>query len=165
MWNACNRKLFRMSFLRPVEAWKHNCGCRFAHRLHKRRTRSRETTNTFNLDSIRFYVSGPVTENISFMFNTEYNGANNTINVLDAAGQIHVNDHFNVWIGRFLPPSDRANLYGPYYANQWGVFNDGVQDGYPFVFQGRDNGALYWGDFLNKRMKVSVGGATGNTDG
>ena len=27
------------------------------------------------------------------------------------------------------------------------VYNDGIQDGYPFVFQGRDNGIAYWGDF------------------
>mgnify|MGYP003693643455 CR=1 FL=1 len=25
----------------------------------------------------------------------------------------------NIWVGRFLPPSDRANLYGPYYASNW----------------------------------------------
>ena len=48
---------------------------------------------------------------------------------------------FNVWSGRFLPPSDRANLYGPYYAHHWAVYTDGIQDGYPFIFQGRDNGA------------------------
>ena len=26
---------------------------------------------------------------------------------------------FNVWFGRFLPPSDRAKLYGPFYSNEW----------------------------------------------
>src|SRR5207249_1902928 len=68
--------------------------------------------------------------------------------------------------GRCLPPSDRANLYGPYYAHHWAVFADGVQDGYPFIFQGRDNGVMYWGQF--GKVKVSGGGfdgasATGNT--
>ena len=63
---------------------------------------------------------------------------------------------FNIWAGRFLPPSDRANLYGPFYAHEWGVYTDGIQDGYPFVFQGRDNGVVYWGDFA-KKMKVSAG--------
>ena len=68
---------------------------------------------------------------------------------------------FNIWAGRFLPPSDRANLYGPYYAHQWGVYTDGVQDGYPFVFQGRDNGVVYWGQF--DKVKVSVGAFDGQS--
>jgi hypothetical protein len=64
-----------------------------------------------------------------------------------------------------LPPSDRANLNGPYYAHHWNVYQDGVQDGYPFVATGRDNGALYWGQF--GILKVSAGAfdglsATGN---
>jgi hypothetical protein len=62
---------------------------------------------------------------------------------------------FNVWMGRFLPPSDRANLYGPYYAHHWGVYTDGIQNGHPFIFQGRDNGVAYWGDF--SKVKVSAG--------
>src|SRR5205807_3846990 len=103
---------------------------------------------------------------IKFMFNTEYDGGNNHIGVLDAVARIEVSPHVNFWAGRFLPPSDRANLYGPYYAHQWGVYTDGVQDGYPFIFQGRDNGVVYWGDFA-KKVKVSVGAfdggsATGN---
>ncbi len=58
---------------------------------------------------------------------------------------------FNIWVGRFLPPSDRANLYGPFYAHEWDVYTDGIQDGYPFVFQGRDNGVVYWGDVRQER--------------
>jgi hypothetical protein len=47
------------------------------------------------------------------------------------------------------------------------VYTDGIQDGYPFVFQGRDNGVAYWGDF--GKVKVSAGAfdgatATGNPD-
>jgi hypothetical protein len=40
------------------------------------------------------------------------------------------------------------------------VFSDGIQDGYPFIFQGRDNGVMYWGDFA-KKVKVSVGAFDG----
>ena len=102
------------------------------------------------------------------MFNTEYNGATNDIGVLDAVAQVSTSPKFNIWVGRFLPPSDRANLYGPYYANHWGVYTDGIQDGYPFVFQGRDNGVMYWGQF--GKVKVSGGAfdgasATGDDDG
>jgi hypothetical protein len=121
-----------------------------------------DTLNQFNLDSVRLYVNGPVMEKVKFMFNTEYDGPTNHIGVLDAVARIEVSNHFNIWAGRFLPPSDRANLYGPYYANQWGVYTDGVQDGYPFIFQGRDNGVVYWGQFA-KKIKVSVGAFDGGT--
>ena len=67
--------------------------------------------------------------------------------MLDAVAQLEFSPKFNVWFGRFLPPSDRANLYGPYYSHHWAVYTDGVQDGYPFIFQGRDNGVAYWGQF------------------
>jgi hypothetical protein len=100
------------------------------------------------------------------MFNTDYDPATDHLAVLDAVGRFEYSDHFNIWAGRFLPPSDRANLYGPFYAHEWNVYTDGIQDGYPFVFQGRDNGVVYWGDFA-KRVKVSLGvfdggSATGN---
>src|SRR5207249_4059717 len=124
------------------------------------------STNQFLLDDIRLYVNGPVTENIKFMVNTDYDQATNKIGVLDAVARIEISPEFNIWAGRFLPPSDRANLYGPFFAHQWGVYTDGVQDGYPFLFQGRDNGVVYWGQFA-KKIKVSAGAfdgrsATGN---
>ena len=95
------------------------------------------------------------------MFNTDYNGANNDVDVLDAVGQFAFSSKFNIWFGRFLPPSDRANLYGPYYSHHWAVYTDGVQDGYPFIFQGRANGAMYWGQF--GKVKVSGGAFDGTS--
>jgi len=118
-------------------------------------------SDQFLLDSARLYINGPVTKNIKFMFNTEYNGATNDVQILDAVGRFEFSDKFNVWVGRFLPPSDRANLYGPYYAHHWSVYTDGVQDGYPFISQGRDNGAAYWGQF--DKVKVSVGAFDGSS--
>ncbi len=120
------------------------------------------STDQFMLDSVRLYVNGSVTEKIKFMFNTEYDQGTNKVGVLDAVGRIELSPKLNFWAGRFLPPSDRANLYGPYYAHNWAVYTDGIQDGYPFVFQGRDNGVVYWGDFA-KKVKVSVGAFDGKT--
>jgi hypothetical protein len=117
------------------------------------------STDDFVLNSVRLYVNGSATNKIKFMFNTEYDGAGNHVNVLDAVARFEVSDQFNIWAGRMLPPSDRANLYGPYYAHHWAVFTDGVQDGYPFIFQGRDNGVLYWGQF--SMLKVSAGAYDG----
>jgi hypothetical protein len=125
-----------------------------------------DSTDEFPLNSVRLYVNGTAADHVKFMFNTEYSGADNKIGVLDAAAQFEMSDKFNIWAGRFLPPSDRANLYGPYYSNEWAVYTDGVQDGYPFVATGRDNGVMYWGQF--DKVKVSGGAfdgqsATGDT--
>lgn len=114
-----------------------------------------DEVDDFALNSARIYVSGEVTENISLMFNTEYNSDDEEMRVIDAVAQFSFSDQFNVWAGRFLPPSDRANLYGPYYASHWGVFRDGVQDGYPFETEGRADGLMYWGQF--GIAKVSFG--------
>jgi hypothetical protein len=126
-----------------------------------------DSTDKFQLDHARLYVSGPVVGDIKFMFNTDYDSVTNKIGVLDAVAQIEIAPMFNIWAGRFLPPSDRANLYGPFFSHEWQVYTDGIQDGYPFVFQGRDNGVVYWGQFA-KKIKVSVGAfdggsATGNS--
>jgi hypothetical protein len=123
------------------------------------------STQQFVINSARIYINGSATEKIKFMFNTEYDGITNKVGVLDAVARFEMSPKFNIWAGRFLPPSDRANLYGPYYSHHWSVYSDGIQDGYPFVAVGRDNGAVYWGDF--GKVKVAAGGfdgasATGN---
>ena len=121
------------------------------------------STDQFQLNHARLYISGPVTDGIKFMFNTDYDSVTNKIGVLDAVAEFSTSPKFNIWAGRFLPPSDRANLYGPFYSNEWAVYNDGIQDGYNFVFQGRDNGVAYWGDF--NKLKVSIGGFDGGSAG
>jgi hypothetical protein len=122
--------------------------------------RNGDSTEQLQLNSMRLYVNGPVSEKIKFTFNTEYDGSNR-IGVLDAIARVELSPKFNIWAGRFLPPSDRANLYGPYYSHHWAAFTDGVQDGYPTIATGRDNGIAYWGDF--GRLKVSGGGFDGST--
>lgn len=120
------------------------------------------TTNQFELNDIRLYVSGPVYDDFKFMFNTDYNNINNSVQVLDAVARLEVSPEFNLWAGRFLPPSDRANLYGPFYSHEWLPYTDGIQDGYPGIYQGRDNGVTYWGTFA-KKIKVSLGAFDGRT--
>ncbi len=120
------------------------------------------SVNGFALDSIRLYVNGTVTDQIKFTFNTEYTGSGtNTVGVLDAIGRFEFSDKLNFWAGRFLPPTDRANLYGPYYANDWAPYVDGVADFYPDVATGRDNGLAYWGQF--GILKVQVGAFDGGS--
>jgi hypothetical protein len=116
----------------------------------------------FHVDDARIYINGNVTENIKFMFNTDYDSVSNKLEVLDAVAQISIAPQFHIWAGRFLPPSDRAALHGPFYSHEWNVYTDGIQDGYPFVYQGRDNGVMWWGDF-SKKVKVSAGAFDGGS--
>ena len=81
----------------------------------------------FQLNHARIYISGPVTDGIKFMFNTDYDSVTNKIGVMDAVAEFAISPKFNIWAGRFLPPSDRANLYGPFYAHEWAVYNDGIR--------------------------------------
>jgi hypothetical protein len=124
-----------------------------------------QDVDDFNLDSARIYISGTVTDNIKVMFNTEYTGNDEKVQVIDAAAMFSLSDQVNIWAGRFLPPSDRANLYGPYYANHWGVFQDGVQDGYPFETTGRDDGIMYWGQFGIAKLSFGAFDVQGLTKG
>jgi hypothetical protein len=121
------------------------------------------STDKFSLNSARLYVNGPVTDNVKFMFNTEYDGGTNKVGVLDAIGRFEYSPMFNIWAGRLLPPSDRANLNGPYYSSHWNVYQDGLENGHPAVFQGRDNGIVYWGDFAKGHLKFAGGGFDGAT--
>ncbi len=123
--------------------------------------------NDFNVDNVRLYLSGAATDKIKFTFNTEYSGSgpsgDDKVLVMDAIARFEYSPEFNIWAGRFLPPSDRANLYGPFYANHWGVYKDGVQDGYANVAIGRDNGAAYWGDFGNFKASFGLFDVPGTT--
>jgi hypothetical protein len=121
-----------------------------------------KSTDDFDLNSMRLYVSGSVTNNIKFTFNTEYTGDTggsdaNKVEVMDAIARFEFSDELNIWAGRFLPPSDRANLHGPYYSNEWSTYIDGVQDGYASVAVGRDDGIAYWGQFFNDMLSVNGG--------
>lgn len=110
----------------------------------------------FNLNSLSFYVNGKITDNVKFSFSSEINGSE-AMTVQDAIAQFEFSPTMNIWMGRFLPPTDRANSYGAYFANNWNFATDGTQDGYPFITFGRADGVAYWGDFADKKLKLSAG--------
>jgi hypothetical protein len=116
-------------------------------------------SSAFNLDSVRLYASGEVKSWLKATFNTERDG-NGHVDVLDGYVQFEPADAFNVWIGRMLPPSDRANLDGPYYLNTW--LYPGVVSQYPAQFDGRDDGATVWGKLFDKKLVYSIGAFNGH---
>ncbi len=108
----------------------------------------------FSLDSVRLYVGASLNDYIKATFNTERDGDGH-VEVLDGYAQLEFMPEFNVWLGRMLPPSDRANLDGPYYLNTW--LYPGVVSQYPAKFAGRDDGATVWGKLLDKKLVYSAG--------
>ncbi len=74
--------------------------------------------------------------------------------MLDGIAQWEANDLFNLWIGRFLPPSDRANLDGPFYQTP---YDFPFVSNFPAIFAGRDDGAAYWGQIGGGRLKWQLG--------
>jgi len=110
----------------------------------------------FSLNSLSFYVNGKITDNVKFSFSSELDSSQ-AVSLQDAIAQFEFSPTMNIWAGRFLPPTDRANSYGAYFANNWNFATDGTQDGYPFITFGRADGVAYWGDFADTKLKVSAG--------
>jgi hypothetical protein len=114
--------------------------------------------NTVGISSldVRPYISGKIHPLVKFSANLDLNNTDaSRIHVLDAIAQIEPDQLFNVWFGRFLPPSDRANLSGPYYQNAW-LYPDAV-NGYPSIYAGRDDGLAFWGQTGGGKFKYQAG--------
>jgi len=103
---------------------------------------------------LRPYISGQVNRYIKFEGNLDSEATNN-IRVLDAVLKFEFSDYVNIWAGHFLPPSDRANLSGPYYRNSWSGTD--IVNAYPAEFAGRDDGLAYWGQYAGGVVKWQLG--------
>lgn len=129
-----------------------------------------------NFDNGRIYINGGIMKGVGFEFNTDTNlhgqgevssvgGPNtpkNEVAILDAIAKVKFSDEFQIWAGRMLPPSDRANLSGPYFLNTWNF--PGTAWRYTQVWAGRDDGAAVWGQFGGGKFKYQAGAFGGNTN-
>jgi len=129
----------------------------------------------FTLDNMRLYTLTSVHKNIIFEFNTEVRntGAGNQrtddnnsatthdIHVLDARATATIKG-FDIWFGKFLPPSERSNLDGPYFLN---VYNFPLSTSpYPAVAAGRDQGIMIHKEYAGGKFKWSYGMFEGRTN-
>ena len=126
-------------------------------------------------DNGRIYINGSIFKGVGFEFNTDTNLAglgepppapgtspDDDIRILDAIAKFKFSDAVQVWAGRFLPPSDRANLSGPYFLNTWNF--PGIPWKYTQIWAGRDNGGAVWGQFKGGKFKYQVGAFQGNAN-
>lgn len=121
----------------------------------------KDYSKDFNIDNARLYVNGQVHEYVKFTFNTDLD-ANNNVEFLDGIARFEFADTANVWMGRFLVPTDRANLDGPYYL---GTYDFPFVNAYPAIFAGRDNGVAFWGQVGKGKFKYQVGAFEGRRGG
>jgi hypothetical protein len=111
----------------------------------------------FTIDNARLFFSGHYGKVLKGTLNLEKEGSGgNTDGVLDAYIGLEFNDYFNIWFGRHLPPQDRANGYGPFYALPWDY--PLVASAYPNQQNGRDEGITFWGKLFSGKL-VWAGGA------
>lgn len=118
----------------------------------------------FNLDSARIFISGSLNKYIKGMLNTEKDIAGEGFQVIDANVQLEILPELTIWAGRFLSPSDRANLAGPYYSLGGGYWS-GIASRYGFNggYIGRDDGVAAVGSLLDGKLNYAFGAFEGNT--
>ncbi|MFJ5445519.1 porin [Methylobacillus methanolivorans] len=121
-------------------------------------------SNDFDLNSARIMISGSLNKYIKGILTTEKDIAGEGFQVIDAAGIIELTPNFSIWAGRFLSPSDRANMAGPYYSlggNYWASIAS--RYGFNGGYIGRDDGVAVVGNLLEGRLNYSFGVFEGNT--
>ena len=124
------------------------------------------SSNDFSAESTRVYMSGAFGNYIKATMNFDRQGgasATATTQMIDGIAQFEVSEGFNLWMGRMLPPSDRANLYGPYYTSAWSY--PGIASNGPSVAAGRDDGGMVWGSLMDSKLAYSVGLFNGHNRG
>ena len=117
-------------------------------------------SNDFSLDSARLYLSGSFNKYIKGMLNTEKSGGGDGGNweIIDANVQLQMTPEIAIWAGRFLSPSDRANMAGPYYSMGGGYWaNIASRYGWNGGIIGRDEGVAVVGSAMDNKIGYSFG--------
>jgi len=123
-----------------------------------------DRSNDFSLNHARIYLSGSFNKYIKGMFNTERSGGGEgTIKVIDANVQFQLTPEVAIWAGRFLSPSDRANMAGPFYSMGGGYWANIVSRyGWNGGVIGRDEGVAVVSSFLEDKLAISFGAFEGD---
>ena len=130
------------------------------------------------LEDMRLYTLTQVHKNIVFEFNTEVRNRRNDrtagvdglaanpqsqdgyhdMFVLDARATLTVAG-FDIWFGKFLPPSERSNLDGPYFMTAWDF--PLLTSPYPQIAAGRDQGVMIYKEYGGGKFKWAYGAFEG----
>ncbi len=122
-------------------------------------------SNDFSLNSARLYLSGSFNKYIKGMLNTERSGGGDqgNVEIIDANVQFYLTPEIAIWAGRFLSPSDRANMAGPYYSMGGGYWaNIASRYGWNGGIIGRDEGVALVTSFMEDHLALSFGAFNGD---
>lgn len=119
----------------------------------------------FHLDSGRFQFGASFNKYLKATVSTERDGGRTR--TLDAFAQFEFMPEFNIWAGRLVSPSDRANMAGAYYSMGGGFwpYVASRYGGYGGIFLARDDGGVVWGTVADGRLGYSIGAFKGYTLG
>jgi hypothetical protein len=76
------------------------------------------------------------------------------LRIFDAIGMWEPKDYLKLWVGRFLVPTDRATLTGPFFGLSWDA---PLVAAYPAAVVGRSDGLTLWGHFFEGKLKYYAG--------
>lgn len=118
----------------------------------------------FSLNNARINLSGSLNKYIKGMFKTEKDIGGQGFQPIDANVQFVISPELSIWAGRFLSPSDRANMAGAFYSLGGGYWS-GIASRYGFNggYIGRDDGVAVVGTVLDGMVAYSFGAFEGNT--
>ncbi len=127
-------------------------------------------TNPKNLDGEQMdtvyselHAGGKIHKNVSLTLNLNANGLAGTAGIEDAIIGFDFADPIHLWIGQLLVPVDRANYGGPFFMIPWnypGFLTVGHQTTVLAPKEGpngRNAGAVLWGDVADGVFKYSLG--------
>ena len=122
-----------------------------------------DRSNDFSMNSARINISGSMNKYIKGMLNTESSGTGGATEVIDANVQFQLTDEVAIWAGRFVSPSDRANMVGPYYSMGGGYWsNIASRYGWNGGIFGRDEGVALVGSAMDGKVGYSFGAFQGD---
>ena len=124
-------------------------------------------SNAFSLDNARIYLSGKLNDKISGMLNYDAKAptpSGGTGEVIDANAQFNITPDLTIWAGRFLSPSDRANMAGGFYSLGGGYWSSiASRYGYNGGYIGRDDGVAVVGSAMAGKLQYGFGAFNGHT--
>ncbi len=123
--------------------------------------------NDPNLSSARLYFGASLNPYLKANLHTEWDSVAERVKVLDLFARLELMPEFNIWAGRLVSPSDRANMVGAYDTvggGYWPCVSSryGCNGG---IYLARDDGAVVWGNVAAGRLGYSFGAFEGRTFG
>lgn len=104
------------------------------------------------LPNFEVHLTATLAKWLKLKYATDKDGAD-VQRMMEAIVQFEPDKRLNIWAGRILLPSSRANLSGILNMNTW--FYPFVSR-FPAVWYGRDTGAVVWGHLLDNKVKYHL---------